>query len=65
MRQADLIGALLLVNDVYWERLLRAAEREFLEALEPASEQFWATCVDEDVARLGAWRALLPGLVRR
>jgi hypothetical protein len=65
VKPAGIVGALLLVHDVYWEWLLRAAEQEFLQALEPSSKQFWAMCVDEDAERLGVSRALMPLLVRR
>lgn len=59
----NVIAALLLVEDAVRERMLRKSESERDDA-EGASRRYWQVYVAEDSQRLGAWRTLLPVLVR-
>lgn len=59
----NVIAALLLMEDAAREGLLRKSEAE-RDVAEGASRRYWQVYVAEDSQRLGAWRALLPVLVR-
>jgi hypothetical protein len=59
---SPVITALLLVEDMRREGLLRKSEGQ-RDAATGASRRYWQAYVAEDLAALGAWRALWPVLV--
>jgi hypothetical protein len=56
------LAALVLLEDAWREGLLRQAETQ-RDAGDAWTRAYWEPYVDADAQHLGAWRALLPGLV--
>lgn len=61
-RMNPVLAILIVLEDAWREKLLRQAEGEHARA-DRWGKAYWAPYVEADLQHVGAWRALMPGLM--